>query len=340
MTIAGTDGLDSVVLEVDPEGRASEVFRTSEGLGIFSPVVVPVAGGFVAALSSSRRPPSVVRVVDGAVHELVTGRHDGHETLRAAWGDLQPLSWTAPDGWTIEGLLATPDGPGPHALLVDVHGGPVWQYADRWPGTFTQLLLSRGYAIFFPNPRGSTGRGQDFAAAVVGDMGGADASDITSGIDTLVASGVADPDRIGIYGGSYGGFMAAWLPAVDPRFKAAVSMSPVTDWYSEHFGSSLIDWVGDFIGDRPEHPGGAHHTRSPVFAGENLRTPTLLSAGLRDKATPPGQAIEHHRALVAQGVASDVVIYPQEGHGVRALEAEIDLATRTVAWFERFMPAR
>ncbi len=339
MTIAGTAGLDSVVLSVNPEGRADELFRTSEGLGTFNPEATPVPGGFVAAISSARRPPALVSVVHGIERELVSGRHDGHETLRSAWGSMEPVAWTAPDGWAMEGLLATPAGPGPYALLVAVHGGPVGQFLDWWPSTFTQLLLARGYAIFSPNPRGSTGRGQAFAAAVVGDMGGADASDITSGIDSLVDAGVADPDRIGIFGGSYGGFMAAWLPAVDERFKAAVSLSPVTDWYSEHFGSSLIDWVGDFIGDRPENQGGAHHERSPVFAGDRLRTPTLLTAGLRDKATPPGQAIEHHRALVAQGVASDVVIYPLEGHGVSALEAEIDLATRTVAWFERFMPA-
>ena len=171
-------------------------------------------------------------------------------------------------------------------------------------------------------------------------MGGADSYDLLSGLDQLVADGIADPDRIGIFGGSYGGFMAAWLPTLDTRFKAAVALSPVTDWYSEHFGSSLIDWVGDFLADRPERVGGAYHERSPVLAGERLRTPTLLTAGLRDRATPPTQAVEFYRALVAQGVPSEVVVYPQEGHGIRNLLTQVDLATRMVTWFERFMPAR
>ena len=133
--------------------------------------------------------------------------------------------------------------------------------------------------------------------------------------------------------------MAAWLPTQDPRFQAAVSLSPVTDWYSEHFNSSLIDWVGDFLRDAPEEPGGEHHRRSPVLMGEALRTPTLLTAGSNDRATPPGQAVEMYRALRARGVPSEVVIYPQEGHGVRNFPAVLDLATRAVAWFERFMPA-
>jgi dipeptidyl aminopeptidase/acylaminoacyl peptidase len=169
-------------------------------------------------------------------------------------------------------------------------------------------------------------------------MGGADAEDVLSGVDAMVERGVADPERIGVMGGSYGGFMAAWLPTLDERFKAAVAISPVTDWYSEHFNSSLIEWVADFLGGDPEEPGGEHHARSPVFAGKRLRTPTLLTAGLRDRATPPGQAIEHFRALRFRGVPTEVAVYPEEGHGVRDFPATIDLWARALGWFERFMP--
>ncbi len=341
----GFSALDSAVLRIDAgtdssaTPRATQLWRGSETVGAFLPVARPLATGFVATVSSSQHPPEVVRYDGDSEVVLVRTRHAGHEGLRSSWGEVEALEWQAPDGWAIGGLVARPAGSGPYPLLVNVHGGPIGQSTDRWFGIQTQILLSRGYAVFLPNPRGSTGRGQTFAAAVVGDMGGADAADITSGIDALVSSGLADPARIGIYGGSYGGFMAAWLPAVDDRFKAAVAFSPVTDWYSEHFGSSLVEWVGSFVGDVPERPGGAHHARSPALAGNKLRTPTLLTAGLLDRATPPGQAVEHHRALIAQGIPSDVAIYPQEGHGVRSLESQIDLTTRMVGWFERFMPA-
>ena len=250
------------------------------------------------------------------------------------------MTWTAPDGLRIDGLLRTPAGDGPFPLLLLVHGGPVGAVTDRWVGTTNAMLHARGYAMLMPNPRGSSGRGRAFAERVVGDMGGEDTKDLLAGVDAMVAAGVADPERIGIYGGSYGGFMSAWLPTQDARFKAAVAISPVTDWYSEHFNSSLIDWVGDFLRDTPEEPGGEHHRRSPVLMGDALRTPTLLTAGGHDRATPPGQAVEMFRALRARGVPSEVVIYPGEGHGVRDLPAVLDLVTRTLRWFERFMPAR
>ncbi len=337
---AGDRGFQAVVLGVSAQGEATELHATQNSLGLFHPRVEALGDGFVASRSSSELPPAVVCVRDEAVEVLIDGHHAGHDTLRATWGAHQLVAWTAPDGQQIEGRLLTPNAPPPYAVLLNVHGGPVGQFQDSWVLLHEQLLLSRGYAILAPNPRGSSGRGQAFAGAVVGDMGGADAQDLLAGLDRLVADGVADPDRIGIFGGSYGGFMSAWLPTIDERFKAAVALSPVTDWYSEHFGSSLIEWVADFMADRPERIGGAYHERSPVLAGERLRTPTLLTAGLHDRATPPTQAVEFYRALVAQGVESEVVIYPQEGHGVRRPLAQVDLATRMVTWFERFMPAR
>jgi len=200
--------------------------------------------------------------------------------------------------------------------------------------------VSRGYAVLEPNPRGSSGRGRKFAEMVVGDMGGADAHDVLSGIDALVERGIADPERIGVTGGSYGGFMSCRMPAVDQRFQASVAVSPVTDWYSQHFNSNIGHWDADFLRDRPERPGGEYHARSPVLSVDRVATPTLLTAGLRDRCTPPGQAIEFYRALRWRGVPTEVVVYPAEGHGVRDLPAAIDLTTRAVAWFERFMPAR
>jgi dipeptidyl aminopeptidase/acylaminoacyl peptidase len=169
-------------------------------------------------------------------------------------------------------------------------------------------------------------------------MGGADARDILGGVDALVASGVADPDRIGIFGGSYGGFMAAWLPTQDDRFAAAVSASPVTDWYSVRFESTLGSWAGDFLGGEPHEVPEAYVGRSPVLSVGSSTTPTLLTAGIRDRATPLGQAVEMYRAMRAHGVPAEVVMYPEEGHGVRSMPAIIDSLTRIAVWFERFMP--
>jgi dipeptidyl aminopeptidase/acylaminoacyl peptidase len=343
LVASALDGMEGVIADVDVEtATATERWRSpagGTGLGVTG---VPIArGGFATTRAASATPPELL-VVDGDVERvLVSVGHAGHETLLPYLGRSEVIRWTAPDGLEIEGLLRTPPGDGPFPLLLDVHGGPIWAETDQWPGVSGFLLLARGYATLAPNPRGSIGRGRDFAAAVVGDMGGADALDDLAGVDLLVERGIADPDRIGVIGGSYGGFMAAWLPAIDDRFKVAVSISPVTDWYSEHFNSSLIDWVASFLGgEAPEDPGGQHHTRSPVFAGRRLRTPTLLTAGAKDRATPPGQAVEMYRALRVQGVPAELAVYPAEGHGVRNFPAVIDVETRIVEWIERFMPAR
>jgi dipeptidyl aminopeptidase/acylaminoacyl peptidase len=199
-------------------------------------------------------------------------------------------------------------------------------------------VAARGYAVLMPNPRGSAGRGRDFAAMVVGDMGGADARDVLAGIDALVERGIADPARIGVTGGSYGGFMSCWLPTLDDRFAASVAISPVTDWYSQHFNSNIGRWDAEFLAAEPTDAGGAYRDRSPVMFADRVRTPTLVTAGVNDRCTPPGQAVEFFRALRWHGVETELVLYPEEGHGVRKLPTAIDLGARMAGWFERFMP--
>jgi dipeptidyl aminopeptidase/acylaminoacyl peptidase len=250
------------------------------------------------------------------------------------------VQWTAPDGLEIDGYLVAPAGDGPHPLILNVHGGPVWSYAEWFPRASTSWLVSRGYAVLMPNPRGSTGRGRAFLELVIGDMGGADAHDDLAGVDSLVDLGVADPDRVGVTGGSYGGFMSCWLPVVDQRFKASVAISPVSDYYSQHWNSNIGGWDSWFLGGKPEDGAAHYRERSPVFFADRVVTPTLLTAGTEDRCTPPGQAIEFYRALHERGVPVEVAIYPGEGHGVRKFPAFLDLMTRMTAWFERFMPAR
>lgn len=336
----GLRGLDSVALEVDAtSARSEEIWASSEASGDWFPSGVPVgdAKAFATVLHSPARPPEVVVVEKGMPRAIATTAHDGTRYLETLLPSRQRVTWSAPDGLEIEGLLATPADGAPHPLIVLVHGGPVWSYQDGWPRGSVPLLVSRGFAVFQPNPRGSTGRGRKFAEMVVGDMGGEDALDVLAGIDALVARGIADPDRVGVTGGSYGGFMSCWLPTRDSRFKASVAISPVTDWHSQHFNSNIGHWDADFLRDRPENAGGEYHARSPVYFADRVTTPTLLTAGIRDKCTPPGQAVEFYRALRAQGVEAEVVLYPQEGHGVRNFPAAIDLTTRLVGWFERFM---
>jgi dipeptidyl aminopeptidase/acylaminoacyl peptidase len=168
-------------------------------------------------------------------------------------------------GTAIEGVLCTPPGAGPFPLVLHVHGGPIGAYQRSWTmrDYAVPLLVSRGYAVLLPNPRGSSGRGQEFAAAVVGDMGGADTDDYLSGIDAMIERGIADPARIGTMGVSYGGFMSAWLVTQDQRFKAAVAGSPVTEWYSFTFTTNIPRWGLWFLDNADPEEIGARRPARP-----------------------------------------------------------------------------
>jgi len=219
---------------------------------------------------------------------------------------------------------------------MEIHGGPIWRWSPMFLGrsAYHAMLAERGYAFFWPNPRGSSGRGQAFAASVVGDMGGADTHDYLSGLDQLVADGIADPQRLGVMGGSYGGFMTSWLITQDPRFGAAIPVSPVTNWLSQHLTSNIPHFDTFCLGSHYTVLSGKHYSRSPVLFAHRVRTPTLNICGALDRCTPPGQAREFHAALKENGVESVLVTYPQEGHGVRTFPAMIDYAARVVSWFE------
>lgn len=333
---------DTVLGHIDPlSGERTEAWSTSDGVGAWAPYAAVIGSdGFAVVRQGFDRPLEVALVEGGVDRTLASFRHEGHDHARGAIGRAERVTWSAHDGLEIDGFLLAPADTGPHPLILQIHGGPVWSYQEWFPRASLSWLVSRGYAVLMPNPRGSTGRGRPFLEAVIGDMGGDDARDDLAGVDALVTRGDADPERIGVTGGSYGGYMSCWLPVVDARFKAAVAMSPVTDYYSQHWNSNIGAWDSWFLGGRPEDGAEQYRERSPVFFADRVTTPTLLTAGTEDRCTPQGQAMEFYRALQARGVPVEVVIYPGEGHGVRKFPAYLDLITRMTAWFERFMPAK
>lgn len=329
----GIRGLETVAAVFDTDsGKTTELWaRTNLSCGLNYPEGVFLADGqLVAVVEGYRQPQQVTVLSEGSAEVLASLTHDGTDYVLSVNGVAEHVTWSAPDGLAIEGILCRPQGEGPFPLVMCVHGGPVWAYRNLWSlcDAGTPLLVARGYAVLNPNPRGSSGRGQAFTRHVVGDMGGADTFDLLSGVDAMVARGVAAPDRIAVMGGSYGGFMAAWLVTQDQRFAAAVPMSPVTNWYSQHFTSNIPFFDALFLDGDPEVPGDRFHQRSPITHASKVRTPCLNIAGALDRCTPPGQAEEFHRALLEHDVPSTLVVYPQEGHGVRAYPTLIDEWTR------------
>ena len=171
-------------------------------------------------------------------------------------------------------------------------------------------------------------------------MGGADAWDILSGIDHLVAEQLVDPDRLAVTGASYGGYMTCQLVTLTDRFKVAAAFSPVTNWYSQHFTSNIPQWGVRFLDDAIDLPGGSYWQRSPVFHAARVTTPTLLGAGLHDRCTPPGQAEEFYRALVLAGVPTRLEIGPNDAHNWTPGEGGLLQHAGVMEWIETWCPPR
>jgi len=251
---------------------------------------------------------------------------------------VNTIHWQGADGWEIQGFLLHPLGSsaGPAPMVTEIHGGPTgmasYSYfsAKRYYG----LLAARGFAVFIPNYRGSTGWGLEFAESNIGDMGGKDWEDIQKGIDHCVSEGIADPERLGITGGSYGGFMSAWAVTQTDRFKAAVMAAGISDWRSFHGRSYLCDWDAiHYGGADPWDPDGIYRKFSPITHVKNVKAPTLIIHGEVDRDVPVEQAYLFYRALKDLGVETDLVIYPREPHGFGEKSHILDANRRTVNWF-------
>jgi dipeptidyl aminopeptidase/acylaminoacyl peptidase len=202
------------------------------------------------------------------------------------------------------------------------------------------MALEEGYAVFLPNPRGSSGRGQEFARANLGDMGGGDFKDILAGIDALAADGTVDDARVAITGGSYGGFMASWAVTQTDRFAAAIPFAVVTDWTSFHYTTNIGQFDALFLQGDPTDPNGPYPKWSPVFHAQKSKTPTLILHGEEDLCTPLPQATEFYNALVEAGCEVELVVYPREGHGWTEREHQIDTWNRMHDWLERHVRNR
>ncbi|WP_129782639.1 S9 family peptidase [Peristeroidobacter soli] len=345
LLLAGHRGLETVVGHFDPRiGAYRDVWRSCEIStgGVYVTVASTNPNGDCVLVGEGfARAPEIALICNGT-YRRVKSFDNGYTKEVSTIGSIETVSWQSTEGLQIQGWLLTPQGKGPFPMVMNIHGGPVWHWRQAWLGRrlcWILMLINRGFAVFLPNPRGSSGRGHRFARYVVGDMGGADTCDYMSGLDHLCAAGVADPTRLGVTGISYGGFMTAWLITQRQCFAAAVAVAPTTNHVTQRLLSNIPEFVDLFLADSYNNPGGKYFRRSPIIYANRVKTPTLNVCGLLDRCTPPEEAAQFHRALLENRVRSVLVTYPEEGHGVRKFPALLDYSARVVAWFLEHMPA-
>jgi dipeptidyl aminopeptidase/acylaminoacyl peptidase len=286
-----------------------------------------------------------------AVHQTFTTAPEIEVGVPGRWRDLthvnagltlpasaRSIGWTS-DSFHVQGWLLLPTKTAEKLPLITiVHGGPAAAVTPNFigPGT-NRALLEQGYALFLPNPRGSFGQGEAFTAANVRDLGYGDLRDILAGIDAAARQAPIDPDRLGITGGSYGGFMTMWAVTQTHRFRAGVAAAGLSNWLSYYGENGIDEWMIPYFGASAYDDPQIYARSSPINYIRNVKTPVFEYVGAADIECPAPQTQEFWHALHDLGVPTSYTIYPGEGHGLRDPAHIADAEARTLAWFKYYL---
>src|ERR1035437_4642830 len=267
----------------------------------------------------------------------------GNDGVEPAWGKSLSLSWKS-GKFHVQGWLTLPKDYNPakkYPLIVEVHGGPASAVESHWGGgggLSAAAFSALGYFVLMPNPRGSFGQGEDFTQANRKDFGYGDLGDILAGVDTVLAKYPVDPNRVGLTGWSYGGFMAMFAVTQTQRFKAAVAGAGISDWQSYYGENSIDQWMTPYFGASVyDHPA-VYAKSSAINFIRNVTAPTLVVVGERDGECPAPQSFEFWHALRGRHVPTRLVVYPNEGYMFADPAHWQDVLERTADWFARYLP--
>ena len=330
---------DSGLATIHPaDGTKFQLFRKAGQL---------TAGAWGVNLSLSRdgKTSAVIRSSFSAPPEVWAGPTaewtqitQRNKSIKPAWGEAQSLHWKN-GGFEVQGWLLYPRDFDPHKkypLIVRVHGGPGAAVLSEWPSSsdYYSPLAGAGYFVLQPNPRGSFGQGEAFTRANVKDFGYGDFKDIMAGVDAATSVAPIDPNRLGICGWSYGGYMTMWGVTQTNRFKAAMAGAGLSNWQS-YYGENLIDqWMIPFFGKSVYDDPDVYAKSSPINFIKNAKTPTLILVGDSDGEVPAPQSYEFWHALKTLGVETQFVVYEHEGHMFSSPKHRRDVVERTLAWFD------
>jgi dipeptidyl aminopeptidase/acylaminoacyl peptidase len=275
----------------------------------------------------------------------ITTVNDG--TKLPPLGRTEVITWKSKDGTPIEGLLTYPVGyqAGQRVpLILNVHGGPAGVFQQTFLGGRGAYPLAtfaaHGYAILRANPRGSSGYGKEFRHANRKDWGYGDYQDLMTGVDRVIEMGVADPERLGVMGWSYGGFMTSWIVTQTSRFKAASAGAPVTNLMSFNGTADIPAFVPDYFGGQFWEVMDDYQKHSPMFNVKNVTTPTMIQHGEADVRVPISQGYEFYNALKVKGVPTRMLVLPRQPHGPNEPKMQLAAMKANVEWFEKYIGSK
>jgi dipeptidyl aminopeptidase/acylaminoacyl peptidase len=309
--------------------------------------VETIAGGVRTILDYDEAGGHIVIRASDDLHppELFTSdnrqlTHHNDEWLAAhKLGATQALDFKSKDGTEIHGFVVTPpdyDKSKKYPAVLRIHGGPVSQFSHRFNFEW-QLLATNGYVVVAANPRGSSGRGEAFAKAIYADWGRLDAQDVLAAVDTIVARGLADPQRLGVGGWSYGGMLTNYTIATDKRFKAATSGASIANILAGYGTDEYVREYEAELGRPWEHPDVWMRISFPFLHADRITTPTLFLAGQNDFNVPLLNSEQMYQALRSLGVPTELVIYPGQYHGITKPSYVRDRYQRYLDWYGKYL---
>ncbi len=290
-------------------------------------------GRIALLVDQPARPAEVYALEGGALRPLSHQNDSLLATLRVA--PVEDISVKSPDGTVVNGFLIRPIGYEQgirYPTILTIHGGPVGQYQREFD-FYWQLLAAEGYAVVAMNPRGSSGRGEKFSLAIWADWGNKDAKDVLAGVDHAVRVGVADPDRLGVGGWSYGGILTDQVISQDQRFKAATSGAGMGNAFAG-FGTDMYirEWTAE-VGTPWKNTATYLKLSAPFLHADRIRTPTLFLCGERDFNVPLLNSEQMYQALRSLGVPTKLIIYPGQFHGISKPSYQQHRYEAYLAWY-------
>jgi dipeptidyl aminopeptidase/acylaminoacyl peptidase len=294
--------------------------------------------GKIAVLSSTpAEPPEISALEEGELRPLT--RANAQLLASVQLSTAEAVSYEGADGTELHGLLMKPPGFREgvrYPTVLRLHGGPVAQWQHEFDFSW-QVIAARGYVVFGPNPRGSSGRGEAFQKTIFGDWGNADVPDILAAADHLVATGIADGERLGVGGWSSGSMLTNYVIASDTRFRAATSGAGVSNMLA---GFGTDEWWQDWeaeLGLPWETPENWLRVSYPFLHADRIVTPTLFLCGAEDYNVPVMHSEQMYMALRRLGVPTRLIVYPGQSHGISKPSFQRDVLTRYLSWYDQWL---
>jgi dipeptidyl aminopeptidase/acylaminoacyl peptidase len=351
--IVGWSGDNSRVLFTESKGTGTSLYeavvssRTIREADHQNAVITSVSmtkngdiGAFVMQTASKPQEVYILRPGDG----ITQISNINSEIAKMPVGKTELVKWKSKDGREIEGLLTYPLNYTAGAkvpLILNIHGGPAGVFNQSFIGNRgvypIATFSAKGYAILRPNPRGSSGYGTEFRRANIKDWGGMDYQDLMTGVDHVISLGVADPERLGVMGWSYGGYMTSWIVTQTKRFKAASAGAPVTNLMSFNGTADIPGFVPDYFGGQSWDIPEVYAKHSAMFNIKGVSTPTLIQHGEADVRVPISQGYEFYNALKQQGVTTRMIVLPRQPHGPNEPRMQLAAMQSNLDWFDKYL---